>query len=252
MSRPARGPQSAGAPLSPAARRPAHLGLALAIALLPLAPGCASDLPALSFGSTTPRHRQDLALGGAIRVGLGALREPIGAGSEVVAPLAGVRIGLARHLDLGLMVVGATARLALHRELVLEEASTRHGLLLGVAPYAGWLPDPEGGDGAGRMGLDLPATYALEIAGLAELWAGARLGLEWRRGQLAWAGSVAPGRAWILRAGVVAGAALGFRRLHAGIELSIGWEQQLRERGGASESIGGVVLTPAFVLRLRL
>ncbi|MGB5548146.1 MAG: hypothetical protein WBM74_16330, partial [Polyangiales bacterium] len=51
-------------------------GLALLLASLVALTGCATAVPAMSGGSTTPKNRTDLGLGGAARVPLGDLRDP--------------------------------------------------------------------------------------------------------------------------------------------------------------------------------
>lgn len=229
----------------------AALGASLAI-------GCAPAVPLLAGGSTAPRGRADVALGGAFRVPFGDLAADAGdglAGSSPsgAAPVAAFRYGVARGFDVGAVAAGATARIEGRYELVIVEDSTRPVLLFVAGPTIGALE----GDGASgvRFGGEGAAMYALEIAGVYDLWIGVRAGIERVDGDAARgdeAGTIASLGATGVRAGPVIGLATGFRRVHALVELSAFYESWSGEHGGANASASGFVLVPAFALRLRI
>lgn len=233
---------------------------ALALLCLLWLGACAVAPPALSGGSTTPHGRADVAVGGAARVAFGDLRpvaapDPDGYARDAqatgIAPVVAARYGVGEHLDLGLGVAGGLARAELRRERVLAEGSTRPSVVYGVAPYVGFAEgDPSGR--TTRFGLDLPLTYSVDFGGVYELWLGPRVGIEWVRGELPSGGTDGRVRAGKLSAGALLGLALGFRRLHVMLELNAAYERWWGEHGGASLRRGGLVLTPAFALRLRI
>ncbi len=226
--------------------------------------GCAVAPPALTGGSTTPSRRGDVLLGGAARVPFGRLREPsalTAGGSRYrrdaqaggVVPVVAARYGLAHHFDVGLGVAGSTARVELRREHVLSEGSTRPSFVYAIAPYVGQI-DGGGSEGgrATRFGVDLPVTYSIDFGGVYEFWFGARAGAEGVRGRLGVDGARQDVRAQKLYGGALFGLALGFRRFHVLLELTAAYERWWGNHGGTSLDRGGLVLTPAFALRLRL
>ncbi|MEO0324958.1 MAG: hypothetical protein AAF447_18490 [Myxococcota bacterium] len=222
--------------------------------------GCAAALPALSGGSTTPVHRGDLALGAAARLPTGALRDVALAGSRFreaaerggVAPVALGRAGLPGGWDAQLLLAGTTLRFAVHHELDPTPASTRWAWLVGAAPYAGWIPDDDGAGRGARFGLDVPLLRTVEVSGLYEAWVGPRLGVEGVRGRFAQEGQDADATAVGLKAGALLGLGLGFRRLHVLAELTVAYERWWGSHGDVRLNRGGVVLTPAFAVRLRI
>ncbi|MFW6051966.1 MAG: hypothetical protein ACODAU_12385 [Myxococcota bacterium] len=232
-------------------------------ALLPLA-GCTSAMPLLAGGGTTQQGLAAATAGGAARVPVGRARPdaPEGslahaAGAGGVVPAAGTRVGVARHWDAGLFVAGTDVRLEGRREIVLEEASTRPSVLLGAGLVAGYVDDDGLGDAhpasGGRFGVEVPAVYAVEFGPVYDLWMGVRLGAEHLRGQFR-AAPEQPMRAasaTTLRAGAVVGLGAGFRRLHAQLELTAYYEAWLGEPEDSGLE-GGLVLVPAFALRVRL
>lgn len=221
---------------------------------------CASAVPTFAGGSKTPRHRTDVGVGGAARVPFGdlnegvlgdAYRERVEAGG--VVPTAYVRRGLTERFDLGVMVTGTDLRLEFRGEKVLSpEPTTRASLVYALAPYGGWIPDNNQSGSGGRVGFDLPVVYGIDFNGVYELWFGPRLTHEYVFGDFMLAGQSRAASAHAFRAGGVLGMALGFRRLHALIELTAGWEQWLGNHGGARINRGGVALIPAFAIRLRI
>jgi len=235
----------------------------LLVSLL-LSSACATAPPVLTGGSTTPHRRGDVLLGGAARVPFGALREPAvpvasdgrygrDAQAAGIVPVAAARYGVARDVDVGLVVAGSTARVELRREHVLAEGTTRPSFVYALGPYVGVV---DGGDSLGgratRMGLDLPLTYAIDFGGVYEFWLGARLAAELVRGRLARDGALEDVRAGKVSGGALLGLALGFRRLHVLLELTAAYERWWGDHGGRSVNRSGLVLTPAFALRLRI
>ncbi|HJK90513.1 MAG TPA: hypothetical protein RMH85_34655 [Polyangiaceae bacterium LLY-WYZ-15_(1-7)] len=238
--------------------RPAPLGWLLSAALL--LSGCASAVPAWSGGSTTPKQRTDVALGGAARVPTGELRDLEGlpqrraAQGGGVVPVGMLRRGLTRHLDVGLMVAGTDARLELRGELGVEEGSTRSAWVWAVAPQVGWIPEEDGSGSGTRFGLDLPFVRAMDFGGVYDVWFGLRVGAEGVTGDFALeeGGAAAGASAFGLRAGGLVGLAAGFRRVHAFLEVTVAYERWWGSHGERSLDRGGAVLLPAFGLRVRL
>jgi hypothetical protein len=225
--------------------------------------GCATAVPAMSGGSTTPRKRTDFGLGGAARVPLGDLRDPAlsdpgeseyryAADAGGVVPMAYGRYGIGRNWDLGLMVSGTTVRAETRHETVLREGTARSSLVVGLAPYGGWIPDRDESGNGGRVGLEVPFVYGVEIGGVYEIWVGARGSGEYVFGDFQVAGSDQKASGAGLRLGPVVGMALGVRRIHALVELSAAYEYWLIDHAGRSLDRGGFVLIPGFGIRLRL
>jgi len=223
--------------------------------------GCASALPTFTGGSTTPERRGDVGVGGAARVPTGDLKrvdDPLGSGfvgeadAGGVAPVAYGRYGLPNHLDLGLMVAGTVVRLDLRWESVVVEDSTRPAWIVGVAPYGGWIVGDETGEGGGRVGIEVPVAYGIDFGGIYDVWVGVRAGAERAFGDFDQAGVITGAHATGVRGGAMIGMALGFRRLHALLELTAAYERWWGAQGSVSLDRGGFVLIPAFALRLRI
>lgn len=222
--------------------------------------GCASALPTFAGGSTTPRFRTDVGFGGAARVPFGdlnenvlgdAYRERVEAGG--VVPAVYVRRGLTEKFDLGIMVAGTDARLEFRGEKVMsDEPTTRTSFIYGIAPYGGWIPEDENSGSGGRVGLDLPLVYGIDFSGVYELWIGPRITNEYLFGDFTLAGQPQSASAYSIRAGGVFGMALGLRRIHALLELTAAWEHWFGEHGSTDINRGGVVLIPAFAIRIRI
>lgn len=222
------------------------LGIASLALLLP---ACAPALPPLAGGDATPAGRGDLAVGGSARVPFGELREHedevVGdAASAGMAPMAQGRIGLGNHTDVGLRLQGNLARASLRKRWQVER---QLGLLVGAAPYAGWVPDRDGDASPGRrLGLDIPLTLGARFNGVYEAWGGLRFAVEHATAPSQPRGSVVG-----MRAGLILGLAVGFRRLHALLELTADYERWAVQ-SGSEDPYGGMALTPAFALRFRL
>lgn len=222
--------------------------------------GCTSALPTFSGGSTTARYRTDVGFGGAARVPVGKLRdnvvtnpyrERVEAGG--VVPTAYVRRGLNERFDLGIMVSGTDVRLDFRGEKVLSpEPTIRTAFVYALAPFGGWIVEDDNSGSGGRAGLDVPLVYGIDFGGVYELWLGPRVTNEYIWGNFPLAGLRPRATAIGLRAGAVIGMALGLRRIHAMIELTAAWEQWWGEHSTTSLNHGGVVLIPAFGLRIRI
>ena len=236
--------------------------LLVAVAVLASLGGCATAVPAMSGGSTTPKHRTDLALGGAARVPFGDLKgnADTDAGDDYVeeaeaggvAPMAYARYGIGKHWDLGLMVSGTTVRADVRREKVLVDGTTRSSLVVGIAPFGGWITDEGGSADGGRVGGEVPFVYGVDFGGVYELWLGARASGEYVRGDFPLDGTREKTSGFGLRAGPLVGMALGIPRIHVLIELTAAYEHWFIDQGDDSFDRGGFVLIPAFAVRLRL
>ncbi|UCH30261.1 MAG: hypothetical protein JSV06_04340 [Myxococcales bacterium] len=224
--------------------------------------GCATAVPAMSGGSTTPKNRTDVGFGGAARVPLGDLKDPAvldpgesqyryAADAGGVVPMAYGRYGIAKNWDLGLMVSGATVRAEARYESVLQEGTTRTVLMVGMAPYGGWIPEREQSGKGGRVGFEVPFVFGVEIGGIYEMWIGARGSGEYVFGDFQIAGSQQKASGAGVRAGPVVGMALGVRRIHALVELTAAYEYWWIDHAGTSLDRGGFVLIPGFGMRLR-
>ncbi|MFW5925143.1 MAG: hypothetical protein ACOC9O_00415 [Myxococcota bacterium] len=248
--------------------RPALDATAIVLALCAVG-GCTSAMPLLAGGSTTHSELAALTAGGAARVPLGEARPDERTGEDTLAdaassggvvPVVGARYGVAPHWDVGVFVAGTEARLEGRRELVLEDGSTRKALLLGAGLLGGYV-DPDGlGDdhpvSGGRFGAEVPVVYAVEFGPVYDLWVGGRVGTEHLRGQLRPAPSaggtgLVDASATNLRAGAVVGLGAGFRRLQAQLEVTAYYQAWVGAPRGTALG-NGVVLVPAFALRVRL
>ncbi len=227
--------------------------------------GCAVAMPALSFGSTTPHLRTDLAAGGAVRIADGEVRASANGvpglastrgatDANGIVPVAVVRYGLGEHFDLGLTAAGTALRLDLRGEHVLRTGSTRIALVYGAGPSYGYL-DPLGSEsGAGhRVGLEPVASLSVDFGGLYDFWVGPRLLLDGLVGRFEdEVGSLRDARGFRLDVGGVLGLAAGLRRVHAFLELSILHERWWGRTGDAAFDRSGMILLPAFGVRVRL
>jgi hypothetical protein len=217
----------------------------------------------MSGGSTTPRNRTDVGLGGAARVPLGKLKDPavVDPGQSQsryatdaggVVPMAYGRYGLARNWDLGLMVSGATVQAVARYERVLQEGTSRSSLILGLAPFGGWIPDRDQSGSGGRVGFELPFVYGVDIGGIYEVWLGARASGQYVFGDFQVSGSAQKASGAGVQIGPVIGMALGVRRFHVLIELTTAYEYWFIDHAGVSLNRGGFALIPGFGFRLRL
>lgn len=237
--------------------------LATALVSVVALSGCATAVPAMVGGSTTPTNRTDLGIGGAARVPLGDLKDPAvadptqsgyreAADAGGVVPMAYARYGLSKTWDLGLMVAGTMVRAEARHETLLQDGSTRTALVVGLAPYGGWIADRDGSGSGGRVGFEVPFTFGADIGSLYEIWVGARGGAEYVFGDFRADGARVRTTGAGLRLGPVIGMALGVRRFHALVELTAAYEYWFIDQAGRSLNRGGFALIPGFALRLRL
>ena len=223
---------------------------------------CATAVPAMSGGSTTPRYRTDLGLGGAARVPLGDLQGTPdmsaaddyldGAEAGGMVPLAYGRYGMGEHWDLGLMVSGTTVRAEARGEKLLSRGIVRSSLVYGLAPYGGWIPENDGSGSGGRVGGEIPFVFAAEVGTAYELWFGARGSAEYVTGMFELQGDEQDTQGLGLRIGPVLGMALGIPRFHVLLELTAAYEHWFIDSEQESFDQGGFVLIPGFGFRLRL
>lgn len=218
--------------------------------------GCAPAMPAFTGGRTVPDGRSDLALGGAARVPVGDLvaaedgtdaDELLAFGAPGgVAPVAFVRHGLTPDVDLGVEAAGSNLRLALRGQVPL--GANLH-LVGGVAPHVGVAH----GDGtAFRGGGAVPVAIAFDAFSVLEAWLGARVAVEHLTGEVGQDAAAREASLTGLRLGGVVGLAAGFRRLHVLVELGVDHERWTGDLGDSAIERDGLVLTPAFAVRLRL
>ena len=224
--------------------------------------GCVSAVPAWTGGSTTPKRRADVAAGGAVRVTLGEgapseSRFHDAANAAGVTPVAMIRYGVARHLDLGVMVAGTNVRAELRREFVLEEDTTRPTIVIGGSVSYGYIPNVADMGSGSRFTAEIPVAYAVDFGGIYDAWIGARVAAELVTGSFM-NNSEAPrdASAFAVRAGPMIGLAAGLRRVHAFMELTVAYEHWFgsHEASGGDVSLrrGGWVLLPSFGFRLRI
>lgn len=234
------------------------------VVLLATTPGCIAANPSLSGGATTPSRRVDVALGGAARLPTGDLRDLPGmrgdqavqrsALGEGITPIGFGRYGVDLHTDVELAVLGASARVAYRHEWLLEDGINRKVWLVSPSFMLGKAYDREtdAARGGVRSSFEIPLLYSVDYGGVYETWIGPRVGLEYILGDFSVDSGTSHVNASGLRAGAVLGFAAGFRRIHAMIELGAAYERWWVRADGERRQRGGVVLIPAFALRVRL
>lgn len=230
-----------------------------------LASGCALAMPTATFGSTTPRARADLAGGVAVRVARGDLRpgtntvvdgvnQRAAVDATGLVPVVAARYGLRRGRDLGVVVSGTGGRFDLRAERVIREGSTRVALVLGVGPSYSYIAgSPSGSGSAHLVAVEPTLALGVDFGSLYEAWVGPRISLGGLTGSFDDAmGSRVSARAARLDVGGVFGIAAGLRRVHGFVELSAMYERWWASNGGVRIDRAGLVLIPAFGLRVRL
>lgn len=217
--------------------------------------GCAPAAPMMLGGSTTPRDRVDVGLGGAVRVPVGDLAPQAIAGENEllafaepggVVPLGFARWGFVENWQAGLTITGATARVEVLGEMPISPFAR---VIAGVAPYGGYAVSKAGeqvSDGY-RLGALAPLAIALSAGGILEAWLGARVGAEHAEGTIV----TRPGHLSAFRAGAFVGLGVGFRRVHALLELAADYEYWRGALAGQPVERQGLALTPSFALRIR-
>lgn len=227
--------------------------------------GCAVAMPAITGGSTTPEVRTDVAAGGAARIASGAVRASANGVPDLaserrtvdatgVVPVAVVRYGLREHLDLGIVAAGTAFRFDVRGETVLRQGSTRVALVYGAGPSYGFLVPAGSASGSGhRVGLEPIASLSIDFGGLYDVWIGPRLILDGMIGRFEDAtATLRDARGLRLDVGGVFGIAAGIRRVHAFLEISVLHERWWGSQNGVAFDRRGLVLLPAFGMRLRI
>ncbi len=249
---------------APRPRRRRGLWLLAALALCSSTAGCIAANPSLSGGATTPSRRVDVAAGGAARLPTGRLRDIPGmqadqavqrsALGDGITPIGFGRYGVSIHSDIELAVLGASARVAYRQEWLMDDGINRSVWLISPSFMLGKAYDraPEAARGGVRSSFEMPLLYSVDYGGVYETWIGPRVGVEYITGDFTVDTAVARINASGLRAGAVLGFAAGFRRIHAMIELGAAYEHWFVRSDGERRQRGGVVLIPAFALRVRL
>jgi hypothetical protein len=177
-----------------------------------------------------------------------------------VAPFVGMRLGLEGDNEIGLSYTGRGVR-----------ADARHAFEKGPwalsvgAGVSGYRPpsrqevDPETGytgtvkADAFSYGFDVPVLFGWRSdAGIVSLWGGVRGGYERVSGDVADT-PTSPTRLPLAlhhwRVGGVAGITLGFRHVHAALELETAYHGVSGDIGDLALKLNGVTLTPAGGLR---
>lgn len=219
--------------------------------------GCAPAMPTFMGGRTVPEGRSDLALGAAMRVPVGEMVATPESGADAdgllgfgapggVAPVAFARHGLNEEMDLGVEAAGSNLRVSFRGQVPL---GTGLRLVGGIVPHVGWLEE----DGSAlQVGGTLPIGIAVDALSLLEAWLAARVGVDHITGERREDTAAQSARLTGLRVGGVVGLAVGFRRLHVLAELGVDHELWDGNLGDTPVERSGVVLTPAFAVRLRL
>ncbi len=221
--------------------------------------GCAPASPMMLGGTTTPRGRVDVGLGGAARIPVGdlvphdltgtdellAFAEPGG-----IVPIGWARWGFAQDWQAGLFVTGSTARLELMGE---ARISSFLRLISGIAPYGGYAISRGQGvlsrEGEGyRLGALAPLAITLSVGGVLEGWLGARVGVEHAEGTLTEARA---GHLTAFRAGAFLGLSVGLPRVHVLAELAADYEYWRGALATMAIERQGLALTPGVALRIR-
>ncbi|HJL19579.1 MAG TPA: hypothetical protein RMH99_28205 [Sandaracinaceae bacterium LLY-WYZ-13_1] len=213
-------------------------------------------MPSFVGGGTVPHDRTDLAVGAAVRVPVGGLvpegaedvDAALGFGAPGgVAPVALVRHGVTDDVDLGVTAAGSSLHAPVRAQLALGGSSLR--LVAGLAPHVGVVHD-EGA--AARFGATLPIGFAFDALSILSAWLAARVGVEHVTGELGADDAARSVALTGVRTGGVVGLAVGFRRLHVLVELGVDHERWLGDLADNAIDTDGIVLTPAFAVRLRL
>lgn len=217
---------------------------------------CAMSTPAFSGARTTPRDRADVIVGAAVRTPVSDLARSNAErsaedrnlltllGREGVTPTGSFRYGVSEYVDVGATVSATTLALTARRSFVLDE-DTR--IIVGLQPRGGWL---SGDDAHGYLfGANVPLVLGRNFGGVYEFWAGISVGIDRAAGRVGGTNDVSSTG---FRTGAVVGLSVGLRTIAALVELAADYEWWNGKQGSTSAAMNGLVLTPAFALRIRL
>jgi hypothetical protein len=240
----------------------------LLLTALPLVVGCGGGVPLLHGVQVVPSNTVTFGAGFSGSVvpldtsgqGDASDRERVEAASVSpgLAPWVGARLGVGGGYDLGLTYTGRLARFDARRVLSLSQAVD---LSLGLGA-SGVLPrriDSVGMNVSG-FGGDLPLLVGWRSAGdIYAVWLGARGGGEALRGQRDLASSVPVGAGpgvepvsgWRAYAGGLLGLRVGFRHVHALLELDASMQWVEADLGSRHVTLQAFTLAPAGALVAR-
>jgi hypothetical protein len=198
-------------------------------------------------GTTTAPKDTAFALGAAAAIGM----------APGIAPWVGARVGLPGENEAGLTYTGRVVRIDGRHAFQNETTalSIGPGLSLFAGPGTGGDAVPNLDWTARRLGVDLPVLLGWRSsAGIVSGWGGARAGIESTTGTVTLAiqdpprsGDLALTR-WYF--GAVVGLAIGFRHLHAALELDASYSHVSATLAGIAAKTSGVTLSPATALIL--
>ncbi len=155
-----------------------------------------------------------------------------------------MRYGFGDNADIGVTLASSALTFAGRYTFGVSD-TTR--IILGLSPSVGRLMSD---DASGTYyGITLPAVVSFDLGGVYELWTGARIGLDRATGNVAAESMLAMTG---FRVGGVVGLALGFRTIAALIELAADYESWTGATPLTEAKMSGIVLTPAFAIRIRL
>jgi hypothetical protein len=182
-----------------------------------------------------------------------------------MAPFVSGRVGAGRDTEAGLSYTGRTARLDARYAPINGPAALSVGL--GASAILGHRGGSTSSqldhlvlDGLSGWGADIPVIFGLTSdADVLWWWVGARAGYESLRGSVAYevpapatggaatsiSGDVEGRRMW---ASALTGIAIGFRHVHAGIELQGTYHDARGKLWGTDVTANGLSVTPAAAL----
>jgi hypothetical protein len=154
-----------------------------------------------------------------------------------------VRHGLTPRLDLGAEIAGSMARAQVRGRLGRVRLARFIG---GASAHVGLAQEDAR---AVRVGGSVPFVIGFDLLSVFEVWLGVRAAVDYLGGTSELGTSL---DLITVRTGGVVGMAVGFRRVHLLVELGIDHELWLGNVNDSGIERGGLVLTPAFALRIRL
>jgi hypothetical protein len=169
-----------------------------------------------------------------------------------VAPWVSARIGIQGENEAGLTYTGRSLRLDGRHAFSLGAPTLSVGL--GASALSAQRPG-EGADGSSVFGggFDVPILFGARSASdLYSIWVGPRAGMEFLSGRVAIDGMspLSNVTARHIFAGVLAGLKVGFRHVHAAIELDFTYHRADGVFAGAKVGLSQLALTPGGALLL--